>query len=115
MEVKRFSLASERSTPIGNWLPVNTTGLLRLSNIKLKADAEYDIVFWAQCSNCNAYTAWKEAGRPACCTQAQAEAVNRAGVLKPWYADEIFKGSLFSLDMQLPDYAVSLIKFTKIS
>ena len=46
--------------------------------------------------------------------QAEAEAVNRAGVLKPWYADEQFSGSHFSLEMQLPDYAISLIKFTKI-
>ena len=65
-------------------------------------------------SNCNPYSAWKEAGRPEYCSQAEAEAVNRAGVLKPWYADEQFSGSHFSLEMQLPDYAISLIKFTKI-
>ena len=65
-------------------------------------------------SNCNGYSAWKEQGRPESCSQAQAEAVNRASVLKPWYPDEEFEGTEFSLDMQLPDYAVSLIKFTKI-
>ena len=64
-------------------------------------------------SNCNGYSAWKEQGRPESCSQAQAEAVNRASVLKPWYPDEEFEGTEFSLDMQLPDYAVSLIKFTK--
>ena len=33
-----------RGTPIGSWLPVKTTGLVRLSIIKLMAEAEYDIV-----------------------------------------------------------------------
>ncbi len=30
--------------PDWNWLPVNTTGLARFSNMKLRADAEYAIV-----------------------------------------------------------------------
>lgn len=79
-------------------------------------EGEYNVTHYRlDKSNCNAYSAWKEAGRPACCSQAEAEAVNRAGVIRPWYADERFAGSRFSLDMQLPDYAISLIKFTKKS
>ena len=42
--VIRFSLPSVRNAPIGNWLPVKTTGLLRFSSIKLNAEAVYAIV-----------------------------------------------------------------------
>ena len=63
--------------------------------------------------NCNSYTAWKELGRPEHCSQNEAEAVNRASILKPWYEDEEFSGNEFSLDMQLPDYSISLLKFKK--
>ena len=40
----RFSFPSVLGTPIGSWLPVNTTGLARFSSMKLRADAEYAIV-----------------------------------------------------------------------
>lgn len=65
-------------------------------------------------SNCNAYTAWKELGKPDCCSQDDTEAINKASILKPWYEDEAFEGTEFSLDMQLPDYSVSLLKFKRI-
>ena len=64
-------------------------------------------------SNCNSYTAWKELGKPDNPSQNEAEIINRASILKPWYEDEEFEGSEFSVDMQLPDYSVSLLKFSK--
>ena len=63
--------------------------------------------------NCNSYTAWKELGKPQTYSQNDLEAINQASILKPWYADEDFEGSDFSLDIQLPDYSVSLLKFHK--
>ena len=39
MAVIRFSRPSVRSTPIGIWLPVKTTGLARFSSRKLRAEA----------------------------------------------------------------------------
>ena len=39
-----FSLPSVRGLPIGSWLPVNITGLQRLSSMKLIADALYAMV-----------------------------------------------------------------------
>ncbi len=63
--------------------------------------------------NCNSYTAWKELGRPQVYSQKDLETINKASILKPWYDDECFEGSDFSLDIQLPDYSVSLLKFKK--
>ena len=63
--------------------------------------------------NCNSYTAWKELGRPQTYSQKDLEAIHRASILKPWYDDEDFEGSDFSLDIQLSDYSVSLLKFKK--
>lgn len=40
----RFSFPSVRSMPIGSWLPVKTTGLAMSPSMKLRADAEKDIV-----------------------------------------------------------------------
>ena len=42
--VIRFSLPSVRSFPIGNWLPVRITGLLKSSSMKLRAEAVKAIV-----------------------------------------------------------------------
>ena len=39
MAVIKFSFPSVRSLPIGNWLPVRMTGLLKSSNMKLSAEA----------------------------------------------------------------------------
>jgi len=39
MAVMRFSRPSVRSTPMGIWLPVKTTGLERFSSMKLSAEA----------------------------------------------------------------------------
>ena len=52
MAVIRFSLPSVRSTPMGIWLPVNTTGLPRFSSMKLRAEEEYDMVS-VPCSTTN--------------------------------------------------------------
>ena len=38
MLVSRFSLASVRGCPMGNWLPVRMTGLVRFISMKLRAD-----------------------------------------------------------------------------
>ncbi len=64
-------------------------------------------------SNCNSYSAWKELGKPENLSQNETETINRASILKPWYEDEEFNGSEFSLDMQLPDYSISLLKLSK--
>src|SRR5690606_41747689 len=40
----KFSFASVRKSPMGNCEPVRITGLFTFFNIKLKADAVYDIV-----------------------------------------------------------------------
>ena len=52
MAVMRFSRPSVRSTPIGIWLPVKTTGFARFSSMKLMADAVYDMVS-VPCSTTN--------------------------------------------------------------
>lgn len=95
-----------------NLLKPNGTLNTRLT-VKLP-DGKYTVTHYRlDKENCNSYTAWKELGRPEHCSQNEAEIVNQAGMLKPWYEDEVFEGTDFSLDMQLPDYAVSLLKFTK--
>ncbi len=95
-----------------NLLKTNGTLNTRLT-VKLP-DGKYTVTHYRlDKENCNSYTAWKELGRPEHCSQNEAEIVNQAGMLKPWYEDEVFEGTDFSLDMQLPDYAVSLLKFTK--
>ena len=44
MEVIRFSFQSVRNMPMGSWLPVRITGLLRFSSMKLSAEAVYAMV-----------------------------------------------------------------------
>ena len=52
MEVIRFSLPSVRNMPMGSWLPVKMTGLLKFSNMKLRAEAVYAMVS-VPCSTTN--------------------------------------------------------------
>lgn len=95
-----------------NLLKPNGTLNTRLA-VKLP-EGEYTVSHYRlDKENCNSYTAWKELGRPEHCSQQEAETVNQASILKPWYPDEEFAGSDFSLDMQLPDYSISLLKFKK--
>ena len=63
--------------------------------------------------NCNSYTAWKELGKPEAYSQNELEAINSASRLMPWYNDEVFEGTEYSLTTQLPDYSISLLKFSK--
>ena len=44
MEEMRFSLPSVRSIPMGSWLPVNMTGFSMSPSMKLRAEAEKDMV-----------------------------------------------------------------------
>ena len=93
---------------------MKTNGTLNTRLAVKLPDGKYTVTHYRlDKENCNSYTAWKELGRPEHCSQNEAEIVNQAGILKPWYEDEVFEGTDFSLDMQLPDYAVSLLKFTK--
>ncbi len=95
-----------------NLLKPNGTIHARL-NVKLP-EGKYNVTHYRlDRDNCNSYTAWKEFGKPEHCSQFEAEMVKQASELKPWYPDESFEGSDFTLDITLPDYSISLIKLSK--
>jgi beta-xylosidase len=81
-------------------------------NLKVKLPyGEYSVSHYRiDKNNCNSYSAWTELGQPEYPTQNEAEVINKAAILKKWYEDEEIKGDEYSLDIQMSDYSVSLLK-----
>ena len=84
-------------------------------NLKVKLPyGEYSVSHYRiDKNNCNSYSAWTELGQPEYPTQNEAEFINKAAILKKWYEDEEIKGDEYSLDIQMSDYSVSLLKLKK--
>ena len=81
-------------------------------NLKVKLPyGEYSVSHYRiDKNNCNSYSAWTELGQPEYPTQNEAEVINKAAILKKWYEDEEITGDEYSLDIQMSDYSVSLLK-----
>ena len=86
------------------------------ANLKVKLPyGEYSVSHYRiDKNNCNSYSAWMELGQPEYPTQNEAEVINKAALLKKWYEDEEIKGDEYSMNIQMSDYSVSLLKFKKI-